>query len=167
MIYGVEIRDLKIFADERGSVRHMLKSTDPHFIQFGEIYFSTVHPGVVKGWHLHTMMTLNYVCVYGEIMVGLIDLREASPTYSERMKILLADNGDNYKLLTVPPFVWNGFRSSSHWAASSIVANCATHPHDPDELERIHPDECIPSYETPSDEWRFDKSFWGDYEVAG
>ncbi len=32
---------------------HMLKRTDPHFIEFGEIYFSTVYPGVVKGWHRH------------------------------------------------------------------------------------------------------------------
>lgn len=155
MIYGVEIHDLKIFTDERGSVRHMLKRTDPHFVQFGEIYFSTVHPGVVKGWHLHTMMTLNYVCVYGEVIVGLYDERENSPTCGERMKILLAENGDNYKLLTIPPFVWNGFRSSPHWAASSTVANCATLPHDPKEIRRMHPNDA---------HFEFD---WGKYEVAG
>ena len=29
----------------------MLKSTDTNFENFGEIYFSTAYPGVVKGWH--------------------------------------------------------------------------------------------------------------------
>ena len=50
---------------------HMLKRTDPHFIEFGEIYFSTVHRGVVKGWHRHDDMTLNYACVYGRIKLVL------------------------------------------------------------------------------------------------
>lgn len=29
----------------------MLKNTNPEFEKFGEIYFSTVYPEVVKGWH--------------------------------------------------------------------------------------------------------------------
>jgi len=39
---------------------HMLRADDPGFTSFGEIYFSRVYPGVVKGWHIHDRMTLNY-----------------------------------------------------------------------------------------------------------
>ena len=45
MIEGVVVHPLRRIADERGSVMHMLKETDPHFTRFGEIYFSTVYPG--------------------------------------------------------------------------------------------------------------------------
>ena len=42
MIDGVEIIPLRTILDERGMVRHMMKSTDPHFHGFGEIYFSVI-----------------------------------------------------------------------------------------------------------------------------
>ena len=57
MIKGVEIHPLKQIPDERGKIMHMLRSDDPYFERFGEIYFSMVYPGVVKGWHLHRLMT--------------------------------------------------------------------------------------------------------------
>ena len=52
MIEGVKIIDLKKITDERGMIMHMLKRTDPHFKEFGEIYFSYSHPNTVKAWHL-------------------------------------------------------------------------------------------------------------------
>ena len=59
MIEGVEIVSLRQIVDERGKVMHMLKSTDPHFEKFGEIYFSCSWPGTIKAWHKHDTMTLN------------------------------------------------------------------------------------------------------------
>ena len=47
---------LRRIPDERGTIYHMLKSTDPHFTKFGEIYFSSIYPGVVKGWPLTARM---------------------------------------------------------------------------------------------------------------
>ena len=73
MIEGVRIVPRARIPDERGTVMHMLKATDPEFLGFGEIYFSTVYPGVVKGWHRHTEMTLNYACVHGRIKLVLFD----------------------------------------------------------------------------------------------
>src|SRR5262249_59041223 len=58
VIDGVVVQSLRRIADERGSVLHMLKAGDAWFPGFGEIYFSTVYPGVVKGWHLHQRMIL-------------------------------------------------------------------------------------------------------------
>jgi dTDP-4-dehydrorhamnose 3,5-epimerase len=135
MIDGVEIHPLKRFPDERGSVMHMLKSTDAHFRQFGEIYFSTVYPGVVKGWHIHERMTLNYCCVSGCIKMALYDERAASPTKGRTQVVYLGEK--NYVLVVVPPGVWNGFMGVD--VKESIVANCATHPHDPAEIRRLEP----------------------------
>ena len=67
MIDGVRIRPLRQIPAERGKVMHMLRADAPHFETFGEIYFSVVNPGVVKGWHLHHRMTINYAVVVGMI----------------------------------------------------------------------------------------------------
>ena len=135
MIDGVRIVARARIPDERGTVMHMLKATDPEFQAFGEIYFSTVYPGVVKGWHRHAEMTLNYVCVHGRIKLVLYDDREASPTRGEVMERFLGP--DDYSLVQVPPGVWNGFKGMGPEAA--IVANCSTHPHDPTRSTRLDP----------------------------
>ena len=49
MIDGVVITPLKQIRDERGAVLHMLRTDAPHFAGFGEVYFSVVNPGVIKG----------------------------------------------------------------------------------------------------------------------
>ena len=51
-IHDLRITPLRRIPDERGAVMHMLRADDPAFERFGEIYFSLVYPGVVKGWHL-------------------------------------------------------------------------------------------------------------------
>ncbi len=140
MIEGVLVHPLKQISDNRGKVMHMLRSDDAHFEKFGEIYFSTVFEGIVKGWHLHKEMTLNYACVYGAVQFGLYDARKDSPTKGETQQILLSP--ENYVLVRVPPGVWNGFRGLK---GESIVANCATMAHDPEEIVRIpHDDPSIP-----------------------
>jgi dTDP-4-dehydrorhamnose 3,5-epimerase len=135
VIDGVRITPLRRIPDERGAVLHMLRADDPHFEAFGEIYFSMVYPGVVKGWHLHKLMTLNYAVPVGVITLVLYDDRPSSPTEGEVMELRVG--GDDYNLVTVPPLVWNGFRGEGD--APAFVANCATIPHDPDEIVRIDP----------------------------
>ncbi len=121
--------------DERGKVMHMVRCDDPWFEKFGEIYFSVVYPQVIKGWHLHERMTLNYAVVSGTIKLVLYDDREGSPTRGEVMEILSGE--DSYALITIPPGIWNGFKGIG--ATPAIVANCATEPHDPEEIKRLSP----------------------------
>ncbi len=135
MIDGVQVVPLKRIPDERGTVYHMLKSTDPHFTAFGEIYFSSVYRGVVKGWHRHREMTLNYACVVGRIKLVLFDDRPESPTRGTLAEFFLGP--DEYSLVVIPPLVWNGFKGMSDPLA--IVANCCSHPHDPKRSERLDP----------------------------
>jgi dTDP-4-dehydrorhamnose 3,5-epimerase len=135
MIEGVAVRSLRQIPDERGKVLHMLRADAPHFDRFGEIYFSLVYPGAIKAWHLHKQMTLNYAVVQGTVKMVLFDAREGSATHGELMELFPGEA--NYCLVTVPPGVWNGFKGVGTEAA--IVANCATHPHDPDEIVRMDP----------------------------
>jgi dTDP-4-dehydrorhamnose 3,5-epimerase len=135
MIRGVSVRPLRQIVDERGKVMHMLRRDDPWFEKFGEIYFSVVNPGVVKGWHLHKKMTLNYAVVSGQIKLVLYDVRPKSPTRGRLQEIPTGQ--DHYALVTVPPGVWNGFQGISSFPA--IVANCATVAHSPEEIIRTDP----------------------------
>ena len=134
MIDGVSVVPLRRIPDERGTVHHMLKRTDPHFVEFGEIYFTTIYRDVVKGWHRHREMTLNYACIGGRIKLVLFDDREGSATRGELMEVFLGP--DDYSLVIIPPGVWNGFKGM---ADTSIVANCCTHPHDPSRSDRLDP----------------------------
>ena len=135
MIHGVEVRQLKQIHDERGKIMHMLRDDLPHFLGFGEIYFSCVYPGAIKGWHIHSKMYLNYAVVHGAIKFVLYDERDNSPTKGEIQEIFMGP--ENYCLVTVPPYVWNGFKGIA--SELSIVANCSTIPHDPTEIDRLDP----------------------------
>ena len=135
MIDGVFIYPLRQIPDERGKIMHMLRADDPYFEKFGEIYFSTVYPGVVKGWHLHKRMTLNYAVVIGTIKLVLYDDRLDSPTRGELMELFIGQA--NYVLVKIPSRVWNGFKGIG--VDPAIVANCATIPYDPNEIEREDP----------------------------
>ncbi len=135
MISGVEIIPLKQIPDERGKVMHMLRADAPHFERFGEIYFSVVYPGVVKGWHIHREMTLNYAVVSGTIKLVLYDPRADSPSRGEIQEIFTGE--DNYFLVKIPPGIYNGFKGTG--VKPAIVANCATIPYSPDEISRLEP----------------------------
>jgi dTDP-4-dehydrorhamnose 3,5-epimerase len=134
-IDGVKVVPLRRIPDERGTIYHMLRATDEHFVQFGEIYFASVREGIVKGWHRHREMTLNYACVHGRIKLVLYDDREGSATRGALMELFLGP--DNYSLVVIPPGVWSGFKGM--YAPYSLVANCCTHVHDPSLSERVDP----------------------------
>lgn len=132
---GFQLIPLRRIPDDRGTVSHMLRATDPHFSQFGEIYFSSIHPGIVKGWHWHREMSLHYACIVGQIKLVVFDSRPNSPTRGHLQEAFIGEA--NYALAIVPPEVWNGFRCVG--PTTAIVANCATHPHDPARSKRMDP----------------------------
>lgn len=135
MIEGVRIDPLRQLRDERGAIFHMLRADDPAFERFGEIYFSLVHPGWVKAWHLHSAMTLNYAVPVGRIHLVLYDDRAGSPSQGEIQEVELGE--EHYVRVRVPAGVWNGFIGLGE--RDAVVANCATLPHDPGEITRIAP----------------------------
>jgi dTDP-4-dehydrorhamnose 3,5-epimerase len=135
MIDGVTIAPLRQIVDERGKIMHMLKATDEHFIGFGEIYFSCAWPGTIKAWHVHRSMTINNAVISGRAKLVMYDLRKDSPTSGELQEVFLGE--DNYCLVQMPPGIANGYKA--YGDKMVILANCATEPHRPDEIERIDP----------------------------
>lgn len=135
MIYDVSVVSLKIIPDERGKIMHMLRCNDQHFEKFGEVYFSWVYPSVIKGWHLHKKMTLNYAVPVGMIKLVLYDGRKTSTTYEEIQELFIGE--DNYVLVKIPPGIWNGFKGIG--TKPALVVNCATIVHDPEEIIRKSP----------------------------
>lgn len=134
-IEGVELIPLGAFPDDRGTVFRMLRVSDPHFRGFGEIYFSSVYPGVVKAWKRHHSLTASYVCVHGLVRMVLFDERPTSGSRGRVAEVLLGPS--EYRLLIVPPGVWNGFVGLAE--PLSIVANLASEEYDPAEFDRIDP----------------------------
>jgi dTDP-4-dehydrorhamnose 3,5-epimerase len=132
-IDGVAIYPLKHISDERGSVMHMLRSDASCFTSFGEIYFSVVKPGVVKAWKKHQRMAQNFAVPVGQIKLVIYDDRDHSPTHGLVQEIIIGV--DQYFLVHIPQMLWYGFQGLS--STDAMIANCATIPHDPAEVERV------------------------------
>lgn len=146
MIEGLLLTPLRQIPDDRGKVMHMLKTGEPGYEQFGEIYFSTVNPGAVKAWKLHRRMTLNVVVLHGAARLVVYDERPTSPTRGQVQEIGLGPE-TNYQRVTVPPGVWTGFIGLSPFPA--ILANCASIPHDSTEVDRKASDDPAIPYQWP------------------
>jgi dTDP-4-dehydrorhamnose 3,5-epimerase len=113
----------------------MLRDDSEGFERFEEIYFSTVYPGAVKGWHRHREMTLNYAVPVGMIKLVCFDDRADSSTKGNLVELHVGEL--NYVLVTIPPLVWNGFKGEG--VVPALVANCATIHHSAEEIERLDP----------------------------
>ena len=132
MIAGVEIKQLKVLADERGRLMEILRSDEPIFKKFGQLYMTTAYPGVVKGWHYHKVQWDHFVVVKGMLKLVLVDQREDSETRDVINEFFLGVH--NPILVSVPPLVLHGFKGID--VDETIVVNCPTevyHYKDPDE----------------------------------
>ena len=132
MIHGVTLTPLQRFSNDQGTVSRMLRVTDPVFTAFGEIYFSSVPSGMQKDWRLHQSLTMNLAVPVGTVRFALFDPRETSPTYGTSTQYNIGD--ENYQLLTIPNGIWMTFVNQQLEVA--LIANCATEPHDPNEVMR-------------------------------
>jgi dTDP-4-dehydrorhamnose 3,5-epimerase len=111
---------------------HMLRADAPHFTSFGEVYFSTIHPGTTKAWKRHQRQTQNLAVPHGKVRFTLYDDR---PQSLSKGAVALFELGESsYRLLRIPPMVWYAFQALSPYTA--LIANCADLPHDPNEVDR-------------------------------
>jgi len=131
-IHGVQTKPLKVIPDERGRLMEILRCDDPLFRKFGQVYVTTLYPGVVKAWHFHKIQWDHLAVVRGMVKLVLYDAREGSPTRGELQELFLGDH--NPLLVQVPPGVLHGFKGIS--TEEAIVINCPTEPYNasqPDE----------------------------------
>ena len=138
LIEGVKFKHLRVICDERGKLIEMLRCDDKDFFtKFGQVYATTVYPGVVKGWHYHKKQIDNFIVIKGMVKVVLYDARKKSPTYKQIKEFFMGEH--NLSMLQIPPLVYHGFKGTG--TEEAIIICCPTEPFDyknPDEF-RISP----------------------------
>lgn len=132
MIEGVQIHDLKQISLPKGDLWHACKSTDEGFVGFGEVYFTQVNKGEVKGWKRHNHYQLNLVVLQGKVRFVIYDGRTDSKTYGELVEITLSPK-DYYKRLTVPAGVWMAFQGIDDGV--NMLMDLIPEPHDSTEAD--------------------------------
>ncbi|CAM2825261.1 dTDP-4-dehydrorhamnose 3,5-epimerase family protein [Vibrio neptunius] len=126
---GVCVEPLRIIKHDKGDILHALKENDSVYSGFGEVYFSTVHHGEVKGWKKHTTMNMNLVVPEGEVRIVVYDDRESSSTRGQFLVAQLSRN--NYSRVTVQAGLWVAFQGVSR--TTNLLMNFADIKHDPSE----------------------------------
>ena len=147
MIDGVIVARPKTVRDARGAVLRFLRTDDAHFAGFGEVYFSIVNAGVVKGWKRHREMTMALSVPSGRVLLVLHDDRPGSASRGVIQEIILSP--DDHQVVMVPPLVWNGFMGLG--GVPSVLANCASILHRPDEADTLAFDDPAIPYRWPAD----------------
>ena len=67
--------------------------------------------------------------------LALYDDRDGSATRGVVQEAFLGDA--NSMPVRIPPMIWNGVKGLGQ--APAVIANCATFPHDPDEIGQLDP----------------------------
>ena len=122
----------KTVSDDRGAVKLMLKDGQFDF-PVGEIYFSIVKPGIVKGWKYHREMVQRLTVPLGTVQFVFVDQREGSPTNGAVCEVTCGE--ESYGLITVPARIWYSFRGEGK--SPAVIANAASIPRKVGESEVI------------------------------
>lgn len=133
MIDGVKTKNLRVIPDERGWLMEILRNDDDIYQEFGQVYITTAYPGVTKAWHMHKKQTDNFTCIYGMMKVALYDAREDSPTYGELNEFFVGEK--NPLLISVPPFVYHGFKGMG--TKTAFFLSVPTLPYNYDEPDEF------------------------------
>lgn len=137
MIVGVKTKELRFYLDERGRLLEILRSDDKIFKKFGQVYITTVYPGIIKAWHLHKRQTDNLCCIKGNIKLVLYDSRKNSKTHARIMEFFIGEA--NPMVVQVPPGVYHGIKCIG--TQEAMVLNVPDRPynHDKPDEYRLDP----------------------------
>ncbi len=137
LIDGVKARRAKILYDERGRLGEIMRADDPWFEKFGQVYFTTTCPRVVKAWHWHKKQTDLFYVIKGMVKIALYDERKDSPTYGTVNQLYLGEHCPG--VVRIPPGVQHGWMCVSETEAYIVNVVSELYDYsDPDEY-RTHP----------------------------
>lgn len=119
---GPEVIQPQVVSATGGYITKVLRSDSANFKGFGELYASTVQPGVFRGWKVHTKMHSLLMVCSGEIQVHIVP--EIGNCYSLNFGRFWLSR----ELLAIPPGVMFGFRAVGE--AEATVMNFGSHPHE-------------------------------------
>lgn len=131
-ISGIKFYEGNRFLDERGRVGRIVSEAE-QIIRMSDVYYTTVNPGAVKGWHGYYKKRLLYTCVHGNVRLALNDNRPESPTFGMINTFYIGEH--NQTSVYIPPGVLNGFKGISQHP--SIVVVVADMPYSEEGIFRI------------------------------
>ena len=138
MIDGVKVKQLKVLPDDRGRLMEVLRSDEPFFEKFGQVYVTTCVPGVAKAWHFHKLQSDFFTCVKGKMRLVLYDSRDNSPTKGKINEFIISMS-ENPVLVKIPQLVYHGFECASDEEA--IVINIPDRAYNRPPFSAEQPDE--------------------------
>jgi len=142
MIEGVQTRQLRVNADERGHLVEIYRDDwDVYDPDPSMSYYSMTYPGVVRAWHRHRRGQVDhFVCPRGRMKVGVYDDREGSSTRGEVDTFVIGEH--DQMAVRIPGDCWHGFKAIGETPA--FLVNFPTNLYDYDD-----PDEERLPYDTP------------------
>jgi dTDP-4-dehydrorhamnose 3,5-epimerase len=143
LIDGVAVRRAKVLCDERGRLGEIMRADDPWFEKFGQIYFTTTYPHVVKAWHFHKRQTDHFYVLKGTVKIVLYDDRKESVTCGVVNEVYLGEQSPG--LLRIPPGVQHGWMCVGQ--VEAYVVNLVSEMYDyasPDEFRTPPHENTIP-----------------------
>lgn len=135
MIGNVTLTTLKHVEVTNGDVYHGLRASEETFVGFGELYFSRIDYGRVKGWKKHTKFTLNLTVPAGQVRFVVFSSDPATGLPAALVGEYCIGADQNHQRLTVPPGYWVAFQGFEQ--SLNVIANVIPEEHNPAEAENI------------------------------
>tara|TARA_Y100000816_G_C25968547_1_gene505405 strand:+ start:77 stop:469 length:393 start_codon:yes stop_codon:yes gene_type:complete len=127
MLNKIKKIPLKKIETKEGDIIKYIDKEKKYFNKFGEIYFSKIKKGHVKGWNLHKRTRCYLTVPYGSISFVFKDL---NMTKYKKIRI----NDANPQLLIIPKNIWFKFWTSKKF---SILANLIEIKHNKKETRKF------------------------------
>lgn len=122
---GVRVTTLETYADDRGSLTELFRSSWDTGIEPAQWNVTVSAPGVLRGVHVHIEHTDYVAVVEGRADVGLYDVRPRSASHGLATVVTL--RGDPMAGLTIPPGIFHGL----YFHERSVVMYGLSHGWDP------------------------------------
>ncbi len=125
-IPGVLLTKLNIIEHPLGDIFKIISKGDKGFVDFGELYISTIKYGAVKAWKKHTKMICNLVVPIGEVKIVMYEDGAEEDRHRNYQEVILSKK--HYFRLTIPPGIVFGMHGSGE--GENMVINFASIIHD-------------------------------------
>lgn len=138
MIEGLKVIPLVVRMDDRGYLMEILRSVDPHFTKFGQVYMvGDMTRGTIRAFHKHEVLWDWFFISHGSAKFAFRDDRKESATYGNMETVITGSR--NPSLIVVPPGVYHGWMSLEDDTQMISIASEVYNREKPDEV-RVPPD---------------------------
>ncbi len=138
MIEGLKVVPLVVRMDDRGYLMEILRSVDPHFTKFGQVYMvGDMTRGTIRAFHKHEVLWDWFFISHGSAKFAFRDDRKESATYGNMETVITGSR--NPSLIVVPPGVYHGWMSLEDDTQMISIASEVYNREKPDEV-RVPPD---------------------------